>query len=183
MNILIVYATTDGQTRKIARFAAHRFAEAGRSVELVNAEDTEGLDLSRFSGAVLAGSVHAGHIQKPLQDFAAANASALSAMHSLFLPVSLAAAGKDPEDWKSLSDTVSHFLAPTGWKPSRIEYVAGAFRFSNYDFFRGWVMRWIAASKDPSISPREDKEYTDWEALGRVLDDWAAGLSARKGAA
>ena len=46
MYLLIAYATTDGQTRKIARFAADRLAVQGHSVELLNVEDAEGLDLS-----------------------------------------------------------------------------------------------------------------------------------------
>jgi menaquinone-dependent protoporphyrinogen oxidase len=60
MYLLIAYATTDGQTRKIARFAADRLVTGAHSVELVNVEDAEGLDLARFDAAVLAGSLHAG---------------------------------------------------------------------------------------------------------------------------
>ena len=60
MYLLIAYATTDGQTRKIARFAADRLASLGHAVELLNVEDAEGLDLARFDGAILAGSLHAG---------------------------------------------------------------------------------------------------------------------------
>ncbi|MBA4323810.1 MAG: protoporphyrinogen oxidase, partial [Rhodobacter sp.] len=70
MHLLIAYATTDGQTRKIARFAADRLAGQGHAVELLNVEDAEGLDLSRFDGAILAGSLHAGGYQKTLARFA-----------------------------------------------------------------------------------------------------------------
>ena len=56
MKILIAYATTDGQTRKIARFAADKLVELGVSCELLNVEDAEGLDLARFDRVVLADS-------------------------------------------------------------------------------------------------------------------------------
>ncbi|MDP3194560.1 flavodoxin domain-containing protein [Tabrizicola sp.] len=179
MYLVIVYATTDGQTRKIARFAADRLAATGHSVELLDAQDTEGLDLARFDGAVLAGSLHAGGYQKSLARFATDQAAALALMPTLFLAVSLSAAGNDPDDWAGLRRCLAEFEADTGWTPGRVEHVAGAFRFSEYDFFRAWAMRRIADQKGEQVDPGKDKEYTDWAALVLTLDGWVAGLSPR----
>ena len=38
--------------------------------------------------------------------------------------------------------------------------------------------RWIAAQKDESVRPGQDREYTDWAALDALLADWTAGLAA-----
>lgn len=176
MKLLIAYATTDGQTRKIARRALDRLHGAGHSVELVNLADPDGLDLSRFDGAILAGSVHIGGFQRELNGFVRGHAATLNQMPTLFLPVSLSAAGHDVTDWEGLEDRLGKFVAATGWAPGRIEHVAGAFRFSAYDAFRGWAMRRIAAERDPSLPTGEDHEYTDWPALEAVVLDWAAGL-------
>lgn len=177
MKLLIVYATTDGQTRKIARFCADRLADAGHGVELLSAAEAPGVVLSRFDGAVLAGSLHLGGFQKPLEVFAHTEAAALTAMPSLFLTVSLSAAGADVEDWDGLRGAVEAFGAQTGWIPGKVLYVAGAFRFSEYDWVRAWVMRRIAREKGETIDHGHDREYTDWEALGTALDTWVAGLS------
>ena len=178
MKILIVYATTEGQTRKVARFVFDRLAGAGRSAELIPAAEAQGRDPSGFDGVILAGSVHAGRYQKELAAWARDTAARLGQVPTLFLSVSLTAAGEDAEDWTGLHGCVDRFVEETGWTPSRVEHVAGAFRFSEYDFFKSWAMRWIAAQKDESVRPGEDKEYTDWDALGRVLEDWTAGLAA-----
>lgn len=178
MKILIVYATTEGQTRKVARFVFDRLADAGHAVELVPASDAKGRDGSGFAAAVVAGSVHAGRYQKELVDWARDSAPGLRPLPTMFLSVSLTAAGEDAEDWKGLRACVERFSEETGWTPTRVEHVAGAFRFSEYDFFKSWAMRWIAAQKDESVKPGQDKEYTDWEALGRLLGDWTAGLAA-----
>lgn len=172
MKILIAYATTDGQTRKVARFAADRLGDAGHGVELLNLEDAEGLDLSRFDRAILAGSVHVMGFQKALTGFARANAAALGRMPTLFLSVSLSAAGSDPEDWRGLRACIDRLVAETGWTPGRVEHVAGAFRFTEYDFFRAWAMRRIAAEKGEAVDPHADKEYTDWARLDAALDAW-----------
>ncbi|MBE0414057.1 flavodoxin domain-containing protein [Yoonia sp.] len=172
MKILIAYASTEGQTRKIAQFCADHFLQDGHSVELLPAADADHIVFSRFDAVLLAGSVHGGKYQKPLVRLARQRAAALTVMKSAFLSVSLAAAGTDKDDWDSLSDIVERFAAKTGWTPKSVMHVAGAFRFSEYDFFKSWAMRWIAAQKDQDVDPHQDKEYTDWDALRRRLDDW-----------
>ncbi len=100
-------------------------------------------------------------------------------MPTMFLAVSLSAAGDDLDDWSGLRTCLADFKAATGWTPARVEHVAGAFRFSEYDFFRAWAMRRIADQKGETVEPGKDKEYTDWAALVLALDDWLAGLTPR----
>ncbi|PQO21924.1 protoporphyrinogen oxidase [Rhodobacteraceae bacterium WD3A24] len=173
MNILIGYATTEGQTRRIARHAARRLAAAGHGVEIMPLTEADPEALAGCDAVILAGSIHAGRYQAELRDFARDNVAALAARRTLFLSVSLSAAGSEAEDWQGLEEILARFVEETGWTPDRVEQVAGAFRFSQYDFFRYWAMRWIAAHRDESVTPGEDVEYTDWAALDAALDDWA----------
>ena len=175
MKILIVYGSTEGQTRKIARYAADRFAAEGHAVELLPAAEAEDVAVEGFDAVLAAGSIHAGHYQESLFDFVERNADALAGVKTLFLSVSLSAAGDDPDDWRGIEECATRFCEATGWSPGRVEHVAGALKFSEYDFFRYWAMRWIASRKDEEAKPGEDKEYTDWSKLAAVLDDWAAG--------
>ena len=175
MKLLVLYATTDGQTRKIARHVADGLADKGHGVELLEAREGAGLNLARFDRAILAGSLHAGGYQAALADFAQRHAAALNAMPTLFLAVSLSAAGDDAEDWAGLHKCLEAFHTETGWTPGRTEHVAGAFRFSEYGFFRAWAMKRIAAQKDPTVDPHQDKEYTDWAALDAAVAAWLAG--------
>jgi menaquinone-dependent protoporphyrinogen oxidase len=179
MKILIAYATTDGQTRKIVRFCADHLVHLGHTAELLPAADSKGLELSRFDAVLLAGSVHAGHYQKDLIKMAKRSAKDLSQMPNMFLSVSLAAAGDDAQDWKGLKDCVAGFSKQTGWTPGRVLHVAGAFKFTEYDFFRSWAMRWIAAQKGQTVDPKVDKEYTDWAALKSATAEWLATVTPR----
>lgn len=170
MRVLIAYATTEGQTRKICRFCADHLFAAGHSVEMLPAADADDLEPAAFDGAILAGSVHLGRVQEELAGFASAHAGALK---SLFLQVSLAAAGDDPEELSALEGIAQAFCRSAGWNPDAIHHVAGAFRFTEYDFFRSWAMRYIAARKGQQVDPRADTEYTDWAGLAAILDGWA----------
>ncbi len=171
MNILIVFATTEGQTEKIAGFAATRLSDAGHRVK--TAEASQAPDPDGVDACILAGSVHAGAYQPALVDYARRNQQTLDTRRTLFVSVSLSAAGGDAEDWDGLRACVDRFVTETGWQPGRIEHVAGAFRFARYDFFRYWAMRWIASQKDRQAKRGQDMEYTDWAALQAALDEWA----------
>ena len=175
MTVLIAYATTEGQTRKIARFCADHLIARGLSVELLPLADLEGedhVDMARFDAAILAGSLHGMRLQPQLVRFAARHAAALNDRPGLFLMVSLAAAGNDPQEHKDLARLSSEFAETSGWAPGKVVHVAGAFRFTQYDFFKSLAMRWIAHSKGEVVDPHADREYTDWAALADLMARW-----------
>ena len=177
MKVLVGYATSEGQTRKVARHVADRLADAGHAVELLPLAEAEDVDLGRFDRIVLAASVHLGHYQPALAEFAAFHAAALREMPTLFLSVSLAAAGHDAEDWKGLDRVLAEFAEATGWSPARVEHVAGAYQPSRYDVLRRLAMRRIIVARDPGADPRADREYTDWPALDAALDGWIGAVA------
>jgi menaquinone-dependent protoporphyrinogen oxidase len=175
MTVLIAYATTEGQTRKIARFCADHLISLGKSVELlplVDLEEEDPVDMSRFAAAILAGSVHGGRLQPQLVRFAARHAAALNDRPGLFLMVSLAAAGNDTQERADIARIASEFAETSGWTPDEVQHVAGAFRFTQYDFFKSLAMRWIAHNKGEDVDPHADKEYTDWDALAALMARW-----------
>lgn len=177
MKVLVAYATSEGQTRKIARQVADRIADAKHTVELLELSAANDIDLARFDGAVLAASLHMGHYQRTLSDFAAKQTNDLKGKQTLFLSVSLAAAGHDAEDWKGLDRILEELIEATGWIPGRVEQVAGAYLPSEYDIFRRFIMRRIIASKNSGADLDADHEYTDWNALNLSVDEWLATLN------
>lgn len=170
MKILCVYSTTEGYTAKVMEFVVSRLRLAGDEVTLLEAGAAGALDVTGFDGAILAASVHVGMYQKPLVEFARAHADWLKRVPSAFLSVSLAASSSDTEELKSLETIAEGFRAHTGWTNAEIHHVAGAFRFTGYDFFKGWLMRVIAWEKGVKVTPGQDLELTDWSALGATVD-------------
>lgn len=178
MRILVLYASTEGQTRKIARFVVSTLCDLGHGVELLPAADATSADITSAEAVVIAASVHAHRYQDSVTGLVAGTAPALADRPAIFLSVSLTAAGNDLEDWKGLNQLVNGFKSDTGWHPDRVIHVAGAFRFTEYDFLRYWAMRWIASQKDPTVEGR-DHEYTDWAGLRDEIEDWARGLAGQ----
>jgi len=172
MRILVCYASTEGQTRKICRFCCDQLIARGHSVEMIRAVDAEEIETSAFDAALLAGSVHIGKVQAELAEFAMAHAATLNNMPTMYLQVSLAAAAKDPAEQVDLDRIASDFCADTGWAATSVHQIAGAFRFTEYDFFKSWAMRYIAGRAGQHVSADEDTEYTDWQALADLMHGW-----------
>jgi menaquinone-dependent protoporphyrinogen oxidase len=177
--ILVLYGTTEGQTRKIARFIADRLTARGSEVTLIDAAEAEAeLDPRAFGAAVIAASLHAGHYQSAVVDFVRRHRDALDVMPTAFVSVSLSAASHDADDLDGLARCLADFEHRTRWTPREVHHAAGAFRFTQYDFLKRWALKYIAYRKGQPTDTSRDYELTDWDALGTFVDRFAATLSA-----
>jgi menaquinone-dependent protoporphyrinogen oxidase len=174
MRFLICYATTDGQTRKVAEYIADLVRKKGHQTEVIDANMAAGVDPSQFQAAVIAGSVHIGRYQPALVYQIRRWRDALNAVPTAFVSVSLSAGSNDPHVRAEIDECAQHMLHETGLKPVETFHVAGAIRFSQYDFFRRWLMRLAARQMDKSIDPSEDQEYTDWNAVAAFVGRFMA---------
>lgn len=172
MKLLIGYTTREGQTRTIARHIADMAFDTGHSVEITALDDADSIKLSRFDAVLLAAPIHAGHYPKALGKFVSDHLADLNERPSRFVSVSLAAAGHDAEEWRSLDHIVDDFSEATGWIAADTKHVAGAYVPSRYDILTRFIMRRIISAKDPDAKPGEDKEYTDWADLNAWVTSW-----------
>ncbi|MFI4963551.1 MAG: flavodoxin domain-containing protein [Legionellales bacterium] len=175
MKILIVYGTTEGQTRKIAEFLRAETVKSGHTVSL--ADSTEGPPSPlEYDAVLVGGSMHMQKYQASIKDYVQKHKRSLNQMHSAFFSVSLSAASDEEESWKELKEITEDFLEKTGWKPSMVEYVAGALLYTEYDFMKKFIMRLIAKRADHNTDTNHDTEYTDWNKLKTFLhqfiDSW-----------
>lgn len=172
--ILVLYGTTEGQTAKICEFATEKLRQKGFEVTLVDAARADrDIPVSGYDAALIAASLHIGGFQKSVLRLVEENAAALAAIPNAFLSVSLSAAGEDASDWKGLEKCLEDFFAHADWRPRRIEHVAGAFRYTKYDFFKRIAMKNIAKQRGAPIDTSRDWEMTDWDKLSAFVDEFA----------
>ena len=173
--ILVAYGTTEGHTGTIAAFVADVLREQGHEVTVADVEALETIP-DTCAAVILAGSVHVGKHDAQVVDFAAANLEALTSRSSAFVSVSLALVGDTAEAQKYVQD----FEAASGWTPEQVSLVAGALLYTQYGFAKRQLMRGIAASKRGALSTDtgRDHVYTDWDAVRRFAEDFAAQVAA-----
>jgi len=168
--LLIVYGSTEGQTRKIAEYLATEAREQGYPCTVYDATQVPAdLDLTRFAKIIVAASVHMERHQTAVAHFVREHISAFQKVPSAFLSVSLSACGDAEERYDAWKYT-RNFLSEVDWRPPHVHVVAGALRFSEHDFFKRWAMKRLA--KEKRASRDQDHEYTDWADLSRFLKDF-----------
>jgi menaquinone-dependent protoporphyrinogen oxidase len=186
MKLLLVYGTSEGQTQKISGFVADCLAQKSHRTLVANAvESPPTADPRNFDAVIIAASVHAGRYQAAIIHYVREHLAAIGARPNAFLSVSLAAAGDDEEDVEGLEKCVANFTHETGWTPNCIHHVAGAFRYTAYDFLKRWAMKYIAYRKGGPTDTTRDYELTDWDDLTRFVDSFVrsteVSMSARRG--
>jgi len=171
MRFLIVYGTTEGQTRKIACFMADMLLHAKHEVTIADASDDppspEGYD-----GAMIGGSLHMHKYQSSVKHYILHHVKILNKMQGSFFSVCLAVASGMEEEHREAERLTHDFLEQTGWKPSMTAQVAGALKYTQYDFFKRLIMKMISKREGHSIDTSHDYEYTDWEAVKKFVSDF-----------
>ncbi|MBL0371391.1 protoporphyrinogen oxidase [Rhizobium sp. KVB221] len=177
MKILIVYATIEGQTHKIAETMAASLEKRGHVVALTNSAEAHEFGLERPEAVILAAPVHAGRYPTPFVDFVHREQDWLNGLVSAFVSVTLSIQSEH-EDERALAQKYPEALmAETGWKPDMVHHAAGALRYTQYDFFKRWIMREIARKEGARPYDGNDVEFTDWTALEGFLDRFLAMAS------
>lgn len=182
----VFYATTDGQTGKIAEHVAERLRAEGLVTVALNVEsaDARQYDLEQAGGIVLAASLHQGKHQRSAERFARSHQQRFDALPSWFISVSLSAASSNPDE-RQAAERLAHAFATTArWQPRRITCVAGALAYTRYSWLTRWMMRRIAEREGGPTDTSRDHELTDWPALDALVQTFArevkttAGVSA-----
>lgn len=173
-NVLIAYATREGQTEKIARRMAEAVRADGHDAELFDTDHpTRPIELERFQAILVGGPIHARGYPRSIERFVRRHKELLDRVPSAFFSVGLAVASRTSDGRAQTLELVEQFVKRTGWRPRRVELIAGALLYSKYNFLVRFVMRRIAAHEGGDTDTSRDYEYTDWPAVVRFATEVA----------
>ena len=178
--ILILYGTTEGHTTQIVDRMAAAMRGEGHEVDIRDAKAVRKEPIAdEFDGIVVGGSVHAGEHQSSLRDVVKRNREMLERVPSAFFSVSLAAAHPDEEGAEETQALVDKFVRETGWQPSRVETIAGALVYTQYNFFIRHMMKLIVRHEGRSeLDTSRDYDFTDWGAVERFAREFARSVAS-----
>ena len=188
---VILYATREGQTRRIAEHIQAAIRDRGQSAMVRNVREVrEPFSFDRYEGALLAASVHLGKHEPEMVEFVKRHRDDLERVAAAFLSVSLAEAGaedrsrSEDDRARAAADAqsgIDKFLNETGWRPKRVKAVAGALLYSKYNFIIRFVMKRIARKASMATDTSHDYEFTDWDAVDRFVDEMLGDHAADVG--
>jgi menaquinone-dependent protoporphyrinogen oxidase len=175
-NFADAYATTEGQTARIAEWIAQRLRDKGHAIETHRANTIPaGLDIAAYDGVILGASIHYGHHPGYLRALVRRHRAALASRPSAFFSVSLSAGGPGarPEAAQRYLET---FLRQLEWQPSQTTTIAGALQYSKYEMFKKLLMCMIVGRAGGDTNTTRDYEYTDWNVVERFANDFSQRL-------
>jgi menaquinone-dependent protoporphyrinogen oxidase len=177
MKFLIVYGTVEGQTRKIAFYMQHVLQQAGHLVTVADASNNQPVPTS-YDAVLVGSSIHIHKYQSAVVHYVTHHAAALNNMPGAFFSVCLAVASDIEEEHREAEKITGDFLGQTKWKPLMTTQIAGALKYTQYDFFKRIIMKMISKREGRTTDTSQDYEYTDWDAVKKFVLEFA--LAAQK---
>jgi menaquinone-dependent protoporphyrinogen oxidase len=180
--ILIVYATSYGQTAKIAGRMADLLMASGEEVTLVNAGNhPRDVRAGEFDSVIVGGSIIGGRHQRALVRFVRDHRAVLDTIPSAFFSVSGSAASPLDSERAKARQLVHDFLLVTGWHPTLTETIGGAMAYTKYNPFLRWVVKRASKAAGGPTDTTRDHEVTDWSQVERFVQAFvhAMPVSAR----
>ena len=172
--VLVIFATSYGQTEKIARQIAATLERNEIAVELCDAGKTRPAMATEQYAAILVGSsiIAKGH-QPAIKHFIHENAPTLNQLPSAFFQVSASAGSGSLHARMAAQRIMEEFLEGEAWTPLLSASVAGAINYTRYNLLLRWYMRKASEKNGGSTDTSREHEYTDWVQVERFAAAFA----------
>lgn len=161
---LVLYSTTDGQTRRIAESIAATLEDFGQTVRVIALGDccTEYLLESRY--IILGASIRYGKHKPEVLRFVHDHLTFLQDRRAAFFSVS-AVARKVEKRRPENNLYFRKFSRLTGWQPALTGIFAGRIRYALYRPLDRFLIRLIMRITKGPTDKNADVEFTDWDEV------------------
>lgn len=178
MDILVLYATLEGQTRKIAERITEILRNKGKQVTIYSVEQLpDNFQLESYDTAIIGGSIHMEHYPKYLEKFIKQHKDWLNNNPAALFTVCMAINSQRPQSRQQAANYEQKFIKETEWHPTQTVTFAGAVKYTQYGFVTRFIMKQIAKREGGKTDTSQDYEYTDWEAVARFTDQFIEKLT------
>ena len=166
--ILIVYSTTDGQTKKICEKII-KTAKKKQIVDLLSIDEASGLSIGNYKKIIIGASIRYGKHNPSVYEFVKVNRDELQKKSTAFFTVNVVARKKE----KNQPDTnpyMKKFLELSGWRPDKLAVFAGRIDYPSYRFFDRLIIRFIMLLTKGPTDTSQTYEFTDWDKVEEFAD-------------
>jgi menaquinone-dependent protoporphyrinogen oxidase len=162
MNILIIYSTSDGHTKKICDHITSSILKTNNLVTLKSINEVTRLELVEFDKIIIGASIRYGKHSEAITQFISENQDLLDAKPNAFFSVNVVARKLE----KSRPETNPYlikYLKKITWKPKNLAVFAGKIDYSKYTFFDRIMIQLIMWMTKGPTDPKTVIEYTNWQ--------------------
>ena len=169
MDDLIIYSSTDGQTKKICETIKENLP-SGNKFKLISLDEALYFNLENCEKIIIGASIRYGRHNKKVLDFIIKNKNILDLKKTAFFSVNVVAR-KEEKSTPETNPYVLNFLKKTNWKPNKLSVFAGKVDYPNYNFFNKIVIRFIMMITKGPTDINNSYEFTNWENVRKFAKE------------
>ena len=164
--IIIIYATTDGHTRKICSRLLNIIEKSDNVVTMIPIEDVNELDLDVFDKIVIGASIRYGKHNVKVYEFINKNTQILDKKPNAFFSVNVVAR-KAEKNQPDTNPYLKKFLLQIPWKPKELAVFAGKIDYQKYKFWDRFIIRLIMWITKGPTHPKTNIDFTNWDQVDK----------------
>ncbi len=166
-NLLILYSTVDGHTKKICEYAIDKLTPK-KDISISSMEDSDKFNLNNFDQIVIGASVRYGYHRKNVYDFINTNKAILEDKKTGFFSLNLTAR-KAEKNTAETNPYVIKFLKKVNWEPTIKAVFAGRLDYPSLDCANRLAILFIMIITNGPKDISQVYELTDWEKVDEFI--------------
>ena len=160
---LIIYSSTDGQTKNICSRIGE-FLSNDIPAKIISLSDATKNDIEKYDRVIIGASIRYGKHRKELFEFIETNLDELNKKDNAFFSVNVVAR-KSEKNTPETNPYMQKFLLKTSWVPQRLAVFAGKIDYPKYNFFDKQMIRFIMWVTKGPTNIKNTYEFTDWNKV------------------
>ena len=161
MRSVIIFSSTDGQTKKICEVIKDNLLNKDEH-RLVSIENVSDVNIESYDSIIIGASIRYGKHNSKVTNFVKQNINFLQKKKNAFFSVNVVARKKG-KDTPETNPYVQKFLNKTKWKPNKLSVFAGKVDYPRYNFLNKQVIRFIMFITKGPTDITKTYEFTNWD--------------------
>ncbi len=170
MKSLIIYSTTDGQTKKICETIKNDSINRD-SYEIVSLEEAFHKELEKYEKIIIGASIRYGRHNSWVYKFIKNNKNTLEKKKSAFFSVNVVAR-KPEKDTPDTNPYIKKFLKKSSWQPKKLGVFGGKIDYPRLNFINKNIIRLIMLITGGPTNINNTYEFTDWQKVKKFISEF-----------
>ena len=160
---LIIYSSTDGQTKNICSRIGE-FLSNDIPSKIIPLSEVTNDDIEKYDRVIIGASIRYGKHKKELFEFIDINLDELTKKDNAFFSVNVVAR-KPEKNTPETNPYMQKFLLKTSWVPKKLAVFAGKIDYPKYNFVDRQMIRLIMWITKGPTNIKNTYEFTDWNKV------------------
>ena len=160
---VIIYSTTDGQTKRICEFLIQKL-ETKMKIDLFSIDEIDQTELMFYDKIIVGASIRYGKHSPKLFKFIEENIDVLKAKFTAFFTVNVVAR-KEGKNTPDTNPYMKKFLQLSIWQPNLLGVFAGKIDYPSYKFIDKQMIRLIMYITKGPTDTSGSFEFTNWKSV------------------